>query len=52
MTDYKGLYEAKCSDYDELMEQFGELEEQTNLIINDLEEELKQFRRKNEMLSR
>ena len=38
MTDYKSLFEAKSRDYDELTEQYGELEEQTNLIINDLEE--------------
>lgn len=47
MTDYKALYEAKNLEYEELLEQYGELEEQTNLIINDLEEEIKEAKRKN-----
>lgn len=38
MTDYKNQYETKCRDYEELMEQYNELEIQTNSIINDLED--------------
>ena len=52
MTDYRGMYEAKNREFEELTEQYNELEEQTNMIINDLEEEIKQLKRKSEALSR
>jgi hypothetical protein len=50
--NYQALYEAKSTDYDELSQQYTEFEEQSNLIINDLEEELKELKRKNDSLTR
>lgn len=50
--NYQALFEAKSADYDELSQQYTEFEEQSNLIINDLEEELKELKRKNESLTR
>ena len=46
------MVEQAQRDYQELADQYAELEEQTNLIINDLEQEVTQLRRKNELQAR
>lgn len=52
MSDFKSLFEAKSREFEELTEQFSEYEQQSNLIINDLEQELKEVKRKNDQLTR